>query len=51
MDRLDPVGKGDHDVLVFQLYVAKEKTNQMRQYYDMNKEGFNFMRQIFNDVD
>ena len=50
-DHLDPIGKSNPDVLVFQLHAAKEKMNQKRQYkYDMNEVDLNQMRQLFNDV-
>ena len=47
---LDPTGKNDHGVLVFQLYVANNKNQKRRYKYDMNKGDFNQMTQLFNDV-
>lgn len=52
ISHLDPVGKSDHDVLSFQLYIAQEKVMEEVKYnYDLKKGDYQVLRNIVKDYD
>ena len=47
-----PVGKSDHEVLVFQLYVTRKKSRQEPKYkYNLSKGNYNKLRERVSMVD
>ena len=49
---LDPLGKSDHIMLYFSLYISRYKTDKHERYfYDLNKGDYASLRKIIQDVD
>ena len=53
VEHISPVGKSDHETLVFSLYVCEEKQKEQEQElkYDLNKGNFAQMRTEFDEFD
>ena len=52
IQHLDPVGKSDHDVMLFDLYVSRTKTEKTTKYrFDLNKGDYGKMRELISNYD
>ena len=52
IEHSQPIGKSDHDVLKFQLYIDMTKPQTKVEYrYDYNKGDYNKLKAIINDTD
>ena len=48
VEHLSPIGKSDHETLLFSLYVCEEKQKEQELKYDLNKFNFAQMRTKFD---
>ena len=52
IEHVDSVGKSDHDVLMFQMYSAKQEIQKEIKYrFNLNKGNYDKMRKIITDID
>ena len=48
VEHISPIGKSDHETLLFSLYVCEEEQKEQELKYDLNKVNFAQMRTKFD---